>query len=174
MTTKTDSLFGRIAVNAGLVKEAQVEECIRIQQTQVERKPLGVIMLERGYVSEADIQKLIEIQRQNLNAQAVRSRERRADSMFGKLLLRFGFATEDQVTATLELQAQLDKGKSVRLGELMVERGFVTREQVDRVLDFQRGKQLVCFKCGTQYNAVLFQSGERLTCYKCSMSLIVP
>lgn len=174
MSTKTDHLFGRIAINAGLVTEAQVDECIRLQETLREWKPLGQILIERGYTTESEVRKLLDLQRQKLNAEAVRSRERRADSLFGKLVVRFGYATEEQVNEALTIQATDEKCRNLRLGELLVARGYISADHIQRILAYQKGKLVNCPQCSLQHNVILFQSGEEILCHRCSAKIVVP
>lgn len=174
MLTKADILFGKIAVKAGMCAEEQVDECIRMQEEMQQRKPLGMIMMERGYISEEQLQKIIEIQKANLQEKAINSRTKRDDGMFGRIVLKLGFATEEQVHDAVRIQAKIEEDIFLRLGEIMVKKGYMTNEQVQAVLDYQKKKIVVCPDCHTQYNVIMFTEGSALKCYKCGTQLNVP
>lgn len=174
MLSKADILFGKIAVNAGFVTEEQVDECIRIQETLVDKKPLGLLLLEKGYLTEVTLQEVVDAQRQNLQAKAVHTREKRDDSLFGRLVIRFGFATEEAVNECVRIQAKIEEDIFLRLGEIMVKKSYLTLDQVKEVLDYQKTKILLCPGCNTQFNVIMFTPGAKLPCYKCGHMLYVP
>lgn len=174
MLTKADILFGKIAINAGMVSSEQVEDCIRQQEQMAEKKPLGMILIEKGFITEEQLTKIIEIQRKNLQERAIHSREKREDGLFGKLVLRFQFATEEQINECIRIQAKLENDLFLRLGEIMVKKGYLTNEQVRQILEFQKTKILTCPSCNTQYNVIMFTPGTKIRCYKCDGELVVP
>ncbi|NUN48903.1 MAG: hypothetical protein HUU15_08765 [Candidatus Brocadiae bacterium] len=174
MLTKADILFGKIAVKAGMVSDAQIDECVHIQEEMQQRKPLGMILLEKGYVTEDQLVRIIEIQKQNLQEKAVNSRTKREDGMFGRIVLKLGYATEEQVHEAVRVQAKVEEDIFLRLGEIMVRKGWLTPEQVQSVLEYQKTKIVVCPECQTQFNVIMFTEGTELACYKCGASLKVP
>lgn len=174
MLTKADILFGKIAVKAGMVSESQIDECIRAQEEMQQRKPLGMILLERQFISEEQLQKIIEIQKANLQEKAIHSRTKRDDGMFGRIVLKLGFATEEQVHDAVRIQAKIEEDIFLRLGEIMVKKGYITNEQVQAVLDYQKKKIVVCPNCHTQFNVIMFTEGSDIACYKCKSALHVP
>jgi hypothetical protein len=174
MLTKADILFGKIAVKAGMCSDEQIDECIRMQEEMQQRKPLGMIMLEKGYITEDQLQKIIEIQKANLQEKAIHSRTKRDDGMFGRIVLKLGFASEEQVHDAVRIQAKIEEDIFLRLGEIMVKKGYLTNDQVHAVLDYQKTKIVVCPDCHTQYNVIMFTEGTELSCYKCGTELHVP
>ncbi|MBI3267795.1 MAG: hypothetical protein HYZ53_02140 [Planctomycetes bacterium] len=174
MLSKADILFGKIAVNAGFVTEDQIDECIRIQEGLPDKKPLGIILLEKGYLTEETLQEIVEAQRQNLQERAIHTREKREDSLFGRLVVRFGFASEESVHECVRIQAKIEEDIFLRLGEIMVKKNYLTLSQVKEVLDYQKTKILFCAGCNTQFNAIMFTPGARIPCYKCGRELVVP
>lgn len=174
MLTKADILFGKIAINAGMVSSDAVEDCVRLQEQMTEKKPLGMILIDKGFITEEQLTKIIEIQRKNLQERAIHSREKRDDGLFGKLVLRFNFATEEQINECIRIQAKLETDLFLRLGEIMVKKGYMTNDQVRQILEFQRTKILTCPNCNTQYNVIMFTPGTKLKCYKCDGELAVP
>lgn len=174
MLTKADILFGKIAINAGMVSSDNVEDCVRLQETMKEKKPLGMILIDKGFITEDQLTKIIEIQRKNLQERAIHSREKRDDGLFGKLVMRFAFATEEQINECIRVQAKLESDLFLRLGEIMVKKGYLTNDQVRQILEFQRTKILTCTSCNTQYNVIMFTPGTKIRCYKCDAELAVP
>ena len=174
MLTKADILFGKIAVKAGMVSEGQIDECIKAQEEMQQRKPLGMILLERAFITEDQLQKIIEIQKTNLQEKAIHSRTKRDDGMFGRIVLKLGFATEEQVHDAVRIQAKIEEDIFLRLGEIMVKKGYMTNDQVSAVLEYQRTKIVVCPECHTQFNVIMFTEGSELSCYKCGAKLHVP
>lgn len=174
MLTKADILFGKIAVKAGMCSDEQIDECIRMQEEMQQRKPLGMIMMEKGYITEDQLQKIIEIQKANLQEKAINSRTKRDDGMFGRIVLKLGFASEEQVHDAVRIQAKIEEDIFLRLGEIMVKKGYLSNEQVSAVLEYQRTKIVVCPDCQTQYNVIMFTEGTALNCYKCGAELHVP
>jgi len=174
MMTKADILFGKIAVKAAIVTEAQIDECIRVQEEMEQRKPLGMILLDRGHITEEQLQKIIDIQKSNLQEKAIHSRTKRDDGMFGRVVLKLGFATEEQVHDAVRIQAKIEEDIFLRLGEIMVKKGYMTNEQVQEVLEYQKTKIVVCPDCHTQFNVIMFTEGSELSCYKCGAKLRTP
>jgi K+ transporter len=131
-------------------------------------------MLEKGYITEEQLQKIIMIQRARAQERARHIREKRDDNLFGKLVIRFGYATEEQVNECMHIQEKMENDLFMRLGEIMVRKGYLSNEQVQAVLEYQKMKILTCKVCNTQYNVVMFQPGAKMRCYKCNAELRVP
>lgn len=64
---KNAVLFGKIAVKMGLATEAQVNECLRIQETEgAQGRSLGEIMVEKGYLTREQLHKILAAQQKIL------------------------------------------------------------------------------------------------------------
>ncbi len=83
-------------------------------------------------------------------------------TLFGKVAILLGMATQDQVNDALLSAVTDHSGK--KLGEIMIELGHLTPEQVDTIKSRQKTKAMVCPKCEKKYQIVLFQKGRS---YKC-------
>lgn len=138
------------------------------------KKPLGMIMIEKGYIDETQLQKIIMIQRARARERAQHIREKRDDNLFGKLVLRFGYADEDEINECMRIQEKVEQELFMRLGEIMVRKGYLSTEQVEAILEYQKMKILTCPGCNTQYNVVMFKPGAKMKCYKCGKELVVP
>lgn len=174
MATKADMQFGRLAVQMGIVSAEQLEKALRVEQASKETKPLGLVLLEQGVLDEEQLNAIIEAQRQSLRERAQHTREKRDDMLFGRLVLRLGLASEQQIAECLRVQGKVEEDLFLRLGEIMVRKNFLTPDQVQQVLDFQRKKILSCPSCSKQYNIIMWQPNAEFTCYKCGHVLKVP
>lgn len=170
---KEDLILGDIAVKMNLVNETQVQECLKVQKTLREWKPLGVLLMEKGYLSEDQLQSLVDVQSRNIEAKAVQTRRIKEDNIFGRIAIKLGFATEAQVDECLGVQLTMQDDYFLRLGEILLKRKYLTEEQVQKILDYQTGRLITCSKCGHKYNTILFNSGAKFVCYKCDNELTV-
>ena len=171
---KADSLFGQIAMRLGIVTRDQLQEALELQRFAQGHKPLGVILMELKYVSNKDLERIVEAQKALLAEASVRQKAVREDNLFGKVAIRLGFCTEEQLADCLALQEQLPKDRFMRLGDILVIKGYLTVEQVRKVSETQKGLIVYCTQCDTQYNVVMFKPGASLQCYRCGSPLKIP
>ena len=171
---KADSLFGQIAMRLGIVTRDQLQEALELQRFAQGHKPLGVILMELKYVSTKDLERIVEAQKALLAEASVRQKAVREDNLFGKVAIRLGFCTEEQLAECLALQEQLPKDRFMRLGDILVIKGYLTVEQVRKVSETQKGLIVYCTQCDTQYNVVMFKPGASLQCYRCGSPLKIP
>lgn len=173
--TKADTLFGKIALEEGLVTEAQLRECLKLQTfMEPPVPPLGVLLMRMGYLSEPKLQRIIDVQRERLRLWQDAVRARRDDNLFGKVVLRMGLAGEEEVQRCLDIQDEIPPSEFKRLGDILVEQGILAPGDIQRVLDFQAGLILYCPGCDREYNMVLFNAGSKITCYQCGSRIRVP
>jgi tetratricopeptide (TPR) repeat protein len=174
---KDEILLGKIAVEKGIIAKEHLEECIRQQERSQpgSEVTLGAIMLAHGYVNEKQLQDLVNVQKERLRKQAPHIEETKAESIFGRLLLKYQLVTEDKINECLRLQAQMaDRGIPMRLGEVLVKKGFLTTGLVKEVLSVQNKRMLFCRRCAKRYNVVRWDIGLDAKCPKCSESLQPP
>ena len=171
---KADLLFGQIALANKMVTEAQLRECLEIQKGLPQRKPLGVLLLEKGYLQEADLQRIIDFQRKKLADQVLQAKQKKEDTLFGKVLVQLGMASEKQVDEAVILQSQQKPGHKMRIGDILVRKGTISRAQLKTALEHQAGLIFACPGCQTQYNVVMFNPGSSLVCYQCGSGLRIP
>jgi hypothetical protein len=171
---KADSLFGQIALRLNIITKKQLQDALELQRFSKTPKPLGVLLIEMKYVTEKDLEKILAAQKAILAEAAVRQKAVREDNLFGKVAIRLGFCTEEQLAECLSLQEQLPKERFMRLGDILVIKGYLTVEQVKKVTDTQKGLIVYCGSCDTQYNVVMFRPGASLQCYRCGSPLRIP
>ena len=171
---KADQLFGQIAMRLGIVSRAQRDEALELQRYAQGHKPLGVILMELKWVQPKDLERIVEAQKAMLAEAAGRQKAVREDNLFGKVAIRLGLCTEEQLAECLSLQEQLPKDRFMRLGDILVIKGYLSVEQVKKVTDTQKGLILYCNQCDTQYNVVMFKPGASLQCYRCGSPLRIP
>lgn len=168
---KEDLVFGEIAVKSRLITQQQLDKCLEEQKNNPDWKSLGELLISKQYLASHQLQFLIDLQRRNLELKANQSRRTKQDNLFGRLLMRLGFATDKQIEESLGLQLMINDTHLLRLGEIMVKKGFITDDQLKKVIDFQARRQIICHKCGQKYNMILFNEGTKIPCYNCDQEI---
>ena len=77
-------LFGRLAIELGLVTEAQVQTCLKAQAQLGGKHHLGALFISRGYLTEAQLQQVMQAQRDRLAAEPAAGAEADAFAGFAK------------------------------------------------------------------------------------------
>jgi hypothetical protein len=162
-------LFGKIALGEGFCTQAQIDECTRLQlQLQSPHQPaprLGDLLLEKGYLTPEQHAKILEIQKQNLDLVDPLIKKRKEAVLFGKLAVKQGLVTPDEVHQCLRLQAE--PGETRSLGEILVAKGFLTAIQVKEILNKQLKKIMSCPACKLSFTVLTLSEGKRIDCPKC-------
>ena len=57
-------LLGALCVAAGLVAQADVEECLALQQTSYPGTPIGQILVLKGYLTQLELARMVAQQQQ--------------------------------------------------------------------------------------------------------------
>jgi hypothetical protein len=125
-------LFGRIALEKGLLDEERLARALRFQEELralgLEKK-LGEILVEDGVLTKDQVEQTFRLQQ--LNEQGIWSRR------FGKIAVKNRLATQDQVDSAFE--AARESGFQVGIGAVLVERGVLApvavraiRQAIDR------------------------------------------
>jgi hypothetical protein len=52
-------LLGALCVAAGLISQAQLEDCLQLQQTTYHGTPIGQILVLHGYLSQPDLARMV-------------------------------------------------------------------------------------------------------------------
>ena len=169
MPASGDLLFGKIALTEKFCTQAQVDECTRLQlQLQSPHQPaprLGDLLLEKGYLTADQHAKILEIQQQNLDLVDPLVKKRKESVLFGKLAIKQGLVTPDEVNQCLRIQAE--PGETRSLGEILVAKGFLTAIQVKEVLNKQLKKIMSCPACKLSFTVLTLSEGKRIDCPKC-------
>jgi protein-arginine kinase activator protein McsA len=164
-----DLLFGKIALTEKFCTQAQIDECTRLQlQLQSPHQPaprLGDLLLDKGYLSAAQHAKILEIQQQNLDLVDPLVKKRKESILFGKLAIKLGLVTPDEVNSCLRLQAE--PGESRSLGEILVSKGYLTAIQVKDILEKQLKKIMSCPACKLSFTVLTLSEGKKIECPKC-------
>ncbi len=172
MTTHSDFLIGRIALERGLVSVDQLAECLSDQKA-ASGGSLGTVMLRKGLIKQRDLDTLLEEQKKRLANALDLSDPKLEDALLGRLLIKQGLVKEAQLYECLRASAELgEKGeKSPRLGELLVRKGYLTTDAVDRVLPTTKKDRYLCPKCGTQFSSLGADDNRFPTCKQCGAIL---
>jgi len=171
---RTDRLFGQIAVELGILSPEKLEEALQVQASTTPPLPLGLVLMDLRFVSREDLERILDAQRKIADRHLERGKDQKEDQLFGKVAVKLGFLTQNQVTECLDLQKRGDGEAALRLGELMVRRGLIGPVQVRRVVEVQAGLAIPCPSCATLHNIVMFMPGATIPCRQCSTSITVP
>ena len=160
------SLFGSVAVRAGLCTREQVGECLGLQEQYREagkRVPrLGELLASRGYLSVEQVKAI-------LTGEVTEPGKR-----FGEICATLRFCTVEQVKDALEEQSRLDSLEEghKRLGEILLKKGYLKSEQLPPILQAQGIEIAECTKCRRSYNVRSSAGPEAWTCPSCGRDLI--
>ena len=169
MPASGELLFGKIALGEGFCTQAQIDECTRLQlQLQSPHQPaprLGDLLLEKGFLTPEQHARVLEIQKQNLDLVDPLIKKRKEAVLFGKLAVKQGLVTPDEVHECLRLQAE--PGETRSLGEILVAKGFLTAIQVKEILNKQLKKIMSCPACKLSFTVLTLSEGKRIDCPKC-------
>ena len=163
-----DALLGRIAVEKGMITDAQLDQALREQDRSP--KNLGEILVSKGLLDDAKLAELLQEQERRIQALDQFKQMQKVEYLFGQLLVKNNLATQLQINKCLEIQLKMaEKGVTPipRLGELLVEHGFVDKKTVADVLKMQDKDVLFCTGCGRQYNVVGLEEGKAYKCKEC-------
>lgn len=175
MSSDADVLFGKIAMQLGLLTKEQIDAAIAIQELEDKPRPLGEILVDKRYLTQQDLQKILEQQKANLSKVDNITQEKKEDILFGKVAIREGLATADEVNECLREQAKIEaNGSFKRLGELMIERGVLSAGQVQKILDRQKRRIMVCKGCKARYNVPFIDGGKAVKCPRCGGDVVLP
>ena len=99
-----DALLGQLAVDAGLLSQDQLAECIRIREST--GRPLGAILLEKGFLTDESLEKLLEARAEAsyLGLFPLEVRKRRTTEMFAAAPTADAPPTEGKKQASDEIQ----------------------------------------------------------------------
>jgi predicted RNA-binding Zn-ribbon protein involved in translation (DUF1610 family) len=179
-----DLLLGQLAIEKGLLTQAQLSEVMKEQQdgkvdpnatvsptnNNKGGRPLGTLLLSKGLIQEKDLVALLEEQSRRLESVKNVQKMQKVEYLFGQLLVKYNLATMLQINKCLEIQLKMaEKGVTPipRLGELLVDHGFVDKKTVTDVLKMQDKDVLFCTGCGRQYNVVGLEEGKAYKCKEC-------
>jgi serine/threonine protein kinase len=172
VTTHSDFLIGRIALERGLISVDQLAECLNDQKA-ASASSLGAVMLRKGLIKQRDLETLLEEQKKRLANALDLSDPKLEDALLGRLLIKQGLVKEAQLYECLRASAELgEKGeKAPRLGELLVRKGYLTTDAVDRIFPSTRKDRYLCPKCGTQFSSFSADDQRFPTCKQCGAVL---
>ncbi len=169
MPTKDDQLLGRIAVERGLLSQAQLDAALKDLGPDG-KTTLGTYLLDKKVVARPALDQAIQEQLKRLKTIEWYERMAKAELDFGQLLVKHNKATQNQVNKCLEIQQKMaEQGKSPipRLGELLVEHGYVDGKTVQDILKLQKKDILVCAGCGRQVNVIGLEAEKAYKCKSC-------
>lgn len=140
VTRKEDRRLGNLAVRNRLVTDAQLDECLALQQRISKvgvHKPLGELLVEKRYLKPELLEGLLAIQR-SLSDQVADTvplpptAMQRGDLSLAAVTVQNALASPQQLQECLVLQKRLLERAGVRLslGEILVEKGIVAESSI--------------------------------------------
>jgi uncharacterized protein YbaR (Trm112 family) len=165
MPADEDLLFGKLAVGEGYCTQAQIDECVRIQSYDKSGTALGELLLFKGHISAPQHAKVLELQKKNLQTVDPLAKKRKEAQLFGKLAVREGLLTEDEVNDCLRDQGR--SGETRSLGEIMVAKGYLSVDKVKELLSKQLKKVMVCPACKLSFTVMTLSQGKKVDCPRC-------
>lgn len=167
-----DLLFGRIALRRGAVSLADLEDSLYLQEREPERGRIGEILVARGLITEVQRRTILEEIRERASLRGDAGLPV-AEGLFGRLGVRRGLLSEDQLNAALrEQESERAQGRRRRIGIILIEHGALTRAGVERILNFQGKEIMLCDRCAKHFNVRgLLRS---LPCPLCAEPLRLP
>ena len=173
MASMKDALLGRIAVEKGMITDAQLEQALREQDRSP--KTLGEILVAKGLLDDAKLSACLQEQDRRIQALDLFKQMQKVEYLFGQLLVKNNLATQLQINKCLEIQQKMaERGMQPvpRLGELLLDHGFVDRRTVTEMLKLQDKDVLFCTACARQYNVVGAEPGRDYKCKQCNGPLV--
>lgn len=130
-------LFGRLAVEKGLITETQLTRALEIQQGESASgsgRLIGKILLEQGLLSDAQIDEILSLQEVRGNMEALLDP---ADERFASLALERGLVTVDQIFEAIaaQIKEELGEEKSSTIGAVLYALGYLTIAEIDSLLE---------------------------------------
>lgn len=131
MPSRSEKVFGQVALDLKFVTPAQVEECIKVQESESATtfisRFLGEIFMQKGYLTPSQVEQILRDQ-----AGPDLARE---DILYGRLATGNGFVTQTQVDECVKHQTTLKVPQ--RLGLILLGKGFITPQQHRSVIKAQ-------------------------------------
>jgi hypothetical protein len=165
----SDLLFGKIALGQKFCTQDAIDRSLVLQATGPDHLPLGRIMVNEGYLSEDQHSQVLAIQRKNLSVPDPVSKRDREVYLFGKLALREGLLSQEEVNDCLKAQAQA--GEKRTLGEIMISKGYLTPAQVKLLLGKQEKKLMSCPGCKLSFTVLTISREKKVDCPRCRKPL---
>jgi protein-arginine kinase activator protein McsA len=121
--------------------------------------------MQKGYLTAIQNARILEIQQKNMDLVDPLVKKRKESVLFGKLAVKLGLVTADEVNECLRLQAE--PGETRSLGEILVAKGFLTAIQVKDILEKQLKKIMSCPACKLSFTVLTLSEGKKIDCPKC-------
>jgi hypothetical protein len=173
--------FRQAALKLGFCTAKQIEQCLKIQSSTNERLSLGQSLLREGFISDAQYSKILETQRKDArrepsapaagespstDSRAPRDQE---DDLLGKLAVREGWITEDEVRSCL--RARKAGAASRSLVEVLVDQGYLDAEGAKELQARLSRKLMSCSTCTVSFTVLSLARSAVVPCPRCRRPL---
>lgn len=96
--------------------------------------------------------------------------QRNEDALLGRLAVRGGFCSQEQIDECVRLQAA--SRSPAPLGDLLQFKGYLTASQLKDLLSRQHKKIMTCPPCRLSYTVLTLSEGKSARCPRCKGSLL--
>ena len=93
---------------------------------------------------------------------AVRERE---DRLLGKLAVREGICTQDQVDECFQIQSMTQS--TAPLGDILLYKGYLSDRELKALLARREKKVMACLACRLSFSVVTLSGGQSARCPRC-------
>ena len=171
-----DFLFGKLAVKMGYVSMEQLQHVVGVQQVEGDHhQRLGEILMEKKLISRARLEHVLSWQKVLLARPHPRLPAKLGDSLLGRLAVRHGYLTEEQLFGCVRIQElRRSDGSRARLGQILVEQGYMNPQHIVDLLGEQQQLIAGCPSCEARYNTSPAEGDHgHATCPRCGTTLDV-
>jgi hypothetical protein len=172
MPADPDLLFGRIAIELKFCTAPQVEACLALQAKAEDTMSLGRHLVREGHLNEDQHSRVLERVRLVLHRKTSRPGLSKDDLLFGRMVVREGLATTEQVKAALLEQSRKRDGRGI--GDVLRVRGILSAAEVEWVLGRQCKWIMSCPGCFSTFTVrSTSRTPTKASCPRCKVPLVL-
>lgn len=176
--------FAEIALSLGFCTSDAIRRCLKIQGDTTENLSLGQSLLREGFLSGEQYSKVLKLLRSRLKKAAtapsapahlskpetptmpaVPTAEDREDDLLGKLAIREGWFTADDLRACL--QGEKPGTPRRRLAEILVAKGYLTPARATELLARVSRRPMHCPRCAKTFTVLSIANSREVACPTC-------
>lgn len=179
--------FAEIALSRGFCRKDQIQRCLAIQANTPENLSLGQSLLREGFITEEQHSRVLTLIRRSIKegralgspavppeaksmpASDTSSPERWEDDRLGKLAIREGWLTLEDLRACV--QAEERRSPRRPLVEILLAGGYLTPARASDLLKRVSRRQMCCRGCEKSFNVLSLARSSEVRCPECGAPL---
>jgi len=168
-------LFGRLAVEKGLITMSQLQEALNQRAGEPGTMRIGDALISMRYMTTSQRDAVIEEQMRikGLDESYADEEPEKDIPKIGDIAVKQGFITRSQLMACLMAQERLSQtGEQPRFGEVLVRLKYVDRDKVLKLLKEQGIAVVGCSTCARRYNVPVLAGNGWGKCPVCGHDLV--